>query len=174
MSVQIEAAMRAETGMFKRFKRDENGAIVAYHEVWVDLRPRRIVEHWGMLGEPGETDTHRIKLLGSLERQINALLGPAEDLGFEEIDDGQYKTLTVEYTLSVAWQAEDHEKIEAACDALTEILGWTGLGHCDGETVNAQTIELTCRVLNVSMAEEKIIEALKGTEFGDFSKIYQE
>ena len=160
--------------MFKRFKRDENGVIVAYHEVWVDFQPRRIIEHWGMLGERGETDAHRIKLLGSLERQINGLLGPAEDLGFEEIDEGEYKTLIVEYIQSNTWQAQDREKIEAACDALTEILGWTGLGHCDGETVNAQTIELTCRVLNVSMAKEKIVEALKGTEFGDYSKIYQE
>jgi hypothetical protein len=160
--------------MFKRYKRDVTGAIVAYHEVWVDLSPRRIVEHWGMLGEPGETDTHRIKLLGSLERQINGLLGPAEDLGFEEIDDGEYKTLTVEYALSEARQPEDREKIEAVCDALTEILGWTGLGHCDGETVTSQTIELTCRVLDVNLAEEKIADAFKDTEFSGYARIYQE
>lgn len=161
--------------MFRLYKRDEEtGRPIAYHEVWVELKPRRIIEHWGMLGERGDTITHRIKLLQSLEKQIDAFLDPARALGFSEVEERDYAALVIEYTLGEAWEAEDDEKIRAAEDALTEILGWTGLGRCDGETLSEETLTLNCRVLDTDMAQEQIVEQLKGTEFADYSRIYEE
>lgn len=160
--------------MFRLFKRDENGVVAAYHEVWVELKPRRIVEHWGMVGTRGDTDAHRIKLLRSLEKQVDDLLDPARALGFSEIEPGDYQTLVVEYLLSDAWRRDDELKIRAAEDALTEVLGWTGLGTCEGETVTDRAIELTCRVLDPALAEVRIREQMTGTEFADYSRIYQE
>ena len=160
--------------MFRLFKRDETGKIAAYHEVWVEFHPRRIVEHWGMVGTRGDTDTHRIKLLRSLEKQIDDLLDPARALGFAEIEPGDYQTLVVEYLLSDAWRRDDEHKIREAEDALTEVLGWTGLGTCDGETITDEAIELTCRVLDPDLAESRIAEQMAGAEFADYSRIYQE
>jgi len=160
--------------MFRLFKRDENGRVAAYHEVWVDLKPRRIIEHWGMIGTRGESDTHRVKLLRSLEKQVDDLLDPARALGFTEIEPGDYQTLVVEYLLSDTWRRDDELKIRAAEDALTEVLGWTGLGTCEGETVTETAIELTCRVLDRELAETRIREQMAGTEFDDYSRIYQE
>lgn len=160
--------------MFKLYKRGEMGEILAYHEVWVDQRSRSIVEHWGMLGERGETATHRIKLLKSLEKQIDALLAPAEALGFHGLDEGERQTLIVEYTYGEDWRRDDIEKIRAAEDALTETLGWTGLGTCEGETHKENTVEFTCRVIDIDRAEKQITEQLMETEFSDYSRIYQE
>lgn len=160
--------------MFRLFKRDETGRIAAYHEVWVELKPRRIVEHWGMIGTNGDTDAHRIKLLRSLEKQVDDLLDPARALGFSEIEPGEYQTLIVEYPLSDDWRRDDTLKIREAEDALTEVLGWTGLGFCEGETLTDTTIELTCRVLDADLASARIAEQMAGTEFADYSRIYQE
>ena len=160
--------------MFRLFKRDETGRIAAYHEVWVELKPRRIIEHWGMIGTRGDTDAHRIKLLRSLEKQVDDLLNPARTLGFSEIEAGEYQALVVEYLLSDAWRRDDTLKIREVEDSLTEVLGWTGLGFCDGETLTDTTIELTCRVLDPDLATERIAEQMAGTEFADYSRIYQE
>jgi len=160
--------------MFRLFKCDENGNIAAYHEVWVELKPRRIIEHWGMLGTRGDTDAHRIKLFRSLEQQISDLLDPARALGFSEIDQIEYKTLIVAYEIGEAWCVEDQEKIRAAEDALTETLGWTGLGTCEGETVSETMIEYTCRVVDIDLATACIRDQMADTEFDDYSRIHQE
>ena len=160
--------------MFRLLKRDESGKIAAYHEVWVEFSPRRIVEHWGYIGARGDTDAHRIKLLRSLERQIDDILDPARALGFSEIDPSEYSTLIVEYALSDAWRRDDELKIREAEDALTEVLGWTGLGSCDGDTITETAIEFTCRVLDIDLAKSRIEEQMADTEFADYSRIYQE
>ena len=159
--------------MFRLFKRDDRGKIAAYHEVWVELKPRRIVEHWGMVGTRGETDAHRIKLLRSLEKQVDDLLDPARALGFAELEPGD-QTLIVEYPYSDDWRRDDVLKIREVSDALTEVLGWTGLGTCEGETLTEIAIELTCRVLDPELAKVRIAEQMAGTEFADYSRMYQE
>ncbi len=160
--------------MFRLFKRDETGRIAAYHEVWFELKPRRIIEHWGMVGTRGETDAHRIKMLRSLEQQVDDLLDPARALGFTEIGPGYYHTLFVEYPISEAWQRDDVLKIREVGDALTEVLGWTGLGTYEGETLTETAIELSCRVLDPDLAKQRIAEQMTGTEFADYSRMYQE
>lgn len=157
--------------MFKLYKRDEKGRIVAYHEAWAEPARRRIVEHWGMVGERGETATHRVKLLRSLGKQFDDLLDPARALGFSEITENDFQTLIVEYPYGEAWDKDDSEKIRAAEDALTELLGWTGLGHCNGETFEDAHVEFVCRVLDTDLAREQIVEGLDGTEFADYSRI---
>ena len=160
--------------MFRLFKRDETGKVAAYHEVWVELNPRRIIEHWGMLGTRGDTDAHRIKLLRSLEKQIDDLLDPARALGFAELEPSAYQTLVVAYPLSEVWRRDDELKIREAEDALTEVLGWTGLGTCEGETMTETAIEFTCRVLDSDLAISRIAEQMADTEFADYSRIYSE
>ncbi len=160
--------------MFRLYKRDEEGRPVAYHEAWVDQRSRHIVEHWGLLGQRGETATRRIKILKSLETQFDAILDPARALGFAELEDSAYQTLIVEYRFGQAWTRDDDDKQSALEDALTEVLGWTGLGACDGIKHGPDGLEMCCRVLDVDLAQTAIIGALADTEFSDYSRFYQE
>ncbi len=160
--------------MFKLYKCDEDGRPVAYHEAWVDQRSRQIVEHWGMLGTRGDTATRRIKLLKPLEAQFDFILGPARALGFTELEDSAFQSLIVEYKLGEAWTRDDHDKHGALEDALTEVLGWTGLGAPDVVNTGEHVLEVCCRVIDVDLARTAIIDALTDTEFSDYSRFYQE
>ncbi|MEM9739360.1 MAG: hypothetical protein AAF829_05785, partial [Pseudomonadota bacterium] len=82
--------------MFKLYKRDEHGQVSHYYEVWVEPQNRRIIEHWGTLGQQGEAEPHKIKLLRSLDLQVEDLLRPAREQGFVELDRGDHSLLLVD------------------------------------------------------------------------------
>ncbi|MEL6723518.1 MAG: hypothetical protein AAFP81_08970 [Pseudomonadota bacterium] len=160
--------------MIRLYKRDENDTVAAYHEAWIEPQNRRIVEHWGYLGDSGETATHRIHILGSLERQFDGVLEPARALGFSELPESAFATLIVAYDVRGVDPDEAKDKQEDIEEALNEKLGWTGLGYCDDGRLSAQALEICCRVVNVDLARKVISESLDGSVFSDYSRIYQE
>ena len=160
--------------MIKLYKRDDTGRPVAYHEAWIDPPHRRIVEHWGLLGEHGETDSHRIHIFGSLERQFARLLDPARELGFEELDESDFATLLLSYDRQNLSPDEIEDLSEDLQDALTEKLGWTGLGHCVSADQVEATLLVRCKVVDIRMAQMILAEALDQTEFGTYSRMQQE
>lgn len=162
--------------MFRLYKRSDEGRLIAYHEAWVDQRSRVIVEHWGMVGDRGEQDTHRIKILKSLESQFEAILGPAKAGGFEEIDLGDYQTMTIHCPIGEHWPLADSDKREDMEEVLNEIMGWTGLGEPNGHTVDeaAGSIGFHCRVVDVPIAVETLTEALRETEYGVHTRMAQD
>lgn len=160
--------------MIRLFKRDETGRIAAYHEAWIEPHHRRIVEHWGYVGEAGETATHRVHIFGSLEKQFAGVLEGARELGFQELPESAYATLIVDFALTGEGSVADQDKQEDVSDALTEKLGWLGLGYCENGQVTDDKIEICCRVLDVDLAKTTVAEALDGSVFSDYSRIYQE
>ena len=160
--------------MLKLYKRDERGQITHYYEVWVEPENRRIIQHWGALGEQGEADPHRIKLLKPLEQQVEDLLRPARELGYSEVDRQEECVLLVEYTVEGFGSLDDLDKRHALEERLNEILGWTGLGYCDGGSAGSDTMEAACFVVDFDLAKTVISDALAGSEFADFSRIYRE
>ena len=160
--------------MIRLFKCDEAGTPVAYHEAWIEPQHRRIVEHWGYLGEAGDTATHRIHIFGSLERQFTDVLRPARELGFTELPESAYATLIVAYDVTGKARMDVEDTQEDVTDALNEKLGWIGLGYCEDGRITGTALEVCCRVLDVAQAEGVIAEALDGSVFADYSRIYQE
>ncbi|MEL7040183.1 MAG: hypothetical protein AAGL90_01590 [Pseudomonadota bacterium] len=160
--------------MIRLYKCDDGGKPVAYHELWIEPQHRRIVEHWGYIGDPGDTLTHRIKILRSLEKQVNALIEPVRALGFEELPERAFSTLIIVYPKGDKSPEEVRDTREDIEDALTEKLGWTGLGYCDEGREVAETYEIYCRVVDYAGAEKVIAESLDASVFGDYSRIYQE
>lgn len=160
--------------MIRLYKRDETGRIAAYHEAWIEPKNRRIVEHWGYIGDAGDTTTHRIKFLGSLEKQFSGVLDAARALGFEELPESAFATLIVEYKIPGDSSDDDRDKQDDVQDALTEKLGWTGLGYCDEGKIASGVMEICCRVVDVDVAKTVIAEALDSSVFADYSRIYQE
>ncbi|MEL8055559.1 MAG: hypothetical protein AAGK66_05360 [Pseudomonadota bacterium] len=136
--------------MFRLYKRDKENELRAYYEVWAEPARRRIIEHWGVVGEAGETETHRIWFFGGLEKQFEKIMAPARAQGFEEIALGDYETLIVMFTDQD--DVPTPQESASVADRINEILGWTGLGFCHSDEVSGKDIDLTCRVIDAGLA----------------------
>jgi hypothetical protein len=79
--------------------------------------------------------------------------------------DKTYLTQKIEESL------ENADKIE---EKMNETLGWTGLGHCDGGSIGSGTMEVCNFVIDFEVAKKVIEEDLSGTEFANFTRIYDE
>lgn len=60
-------------------------------------------------------------------------------------------------------------------DFLSERLGWTGLGHCDGGSIGSGTMEVACFVVEKEVSKSVVEKSLKVTKkFSKFNRIYFE
>lgn len=57
---------------------------------------------------------------------------------------------------------------------MQRVLGWTGLGFCDGGSIGSGKMEVCCVVVDFDIAREVVIEDLERTEFNDYQSIYKE
>ena len=91
------------------------------------------------------------------------------------MDVEDHRVLLVEYPVADRFANEaELEKRYRLQDQLDEILGWTGLGHCDGGSSGEGTMEACCFVVDFALAKAVIADALKNTEFEDYSRIFDE
>lgn len=157
--------------MIKLYKR-EGDAVVAYHEAWSD--GDALVEHWGALGTRGETRNHPLEPGSKIEEELARILEPARGAGFAEIDLDDHIMLSIEYGIEEMGSTQDLDKRAALQDRMDETLGWTGLGSCDGGSIGSGTMEVACYVVEAELAKRVIAEDLAGTEFADYTRIYDE
>lgn len=92
--------------------------------------------------------------------------------GFRPIDDEF--TLLIEYAVDGMGSKEDVEKRHRLQDKMNETLGWAGLGHCDGGSIGSGTMEVCNYVVDFEVAKSVIENDLKGTEFENYTRIYDE
>lgn len=82
--------------------------------------------------------------------------------------------LLVEYPVEGMGSSTDIEKIGRLMELLDDLLGQTGLGICDGNSIGSGTMEAACYVVDFEIAKRVIAKALANTEFADYSRIYDE
>ncbi|WP_426502434.1 hypothetical protein ACPPVO_32890 [Dactylosporangium sp. McL0621] len=149
--------------MIKLYRRD-SGGLLRYHEAWSD--GGQITEHWGVVGELGETRTHHRR------DGLECVLADARAQGFAEFGSGQAVWMEVQYDLDGRWgNADDLDLRNAIMAHLDEVLGWTGLGHCDGGSIGSGAMEVACVVVDAGIAQRVIGAALDGSRFPRFSRI---
>lgn len=68
----------------------------------------------------------------------------------------------------------DVDKLDQLEYQLNEILGWAGLGKCDGNSIGSGTMGVCCFVVDFGIAKSVVERGLHGTPFADFSRIYDE
>ncbi len=154
--------------MLKLYK--QTGDTLRYHEAWI--QGGTITEHWGIAGEQGQTREHKVPKGKHEEDAILDVLRPASDDGFRPIED--LAVLLVEYAIDGFGTDQQLEKRYALQDRMDETLGWTGLGHCDGGSGGSGTMEVCCLVADFEIAKRVVEADLRGTEFGDYTRIYCE
>jgi hypothetical protein len=146
------------------------GGTLHYREAWLD--GAKVVEHWGAVGERGETKTHR-RGEGDESAILERVLAGARGDGFVEWDEPTI--LLVEYAVDGKLAGpEELERRVAVEDRMNELLGWTGLGHCDGGSSGMGTMEVCCFVVDFAIAKRVIETDLRGTEYADYTRIYDE
>lgn len=154
--------------MLKLYNRIDG--ILRYHEAWVN--GKTVCEHWGVVGEQGETKNHRLPKAKANDDAIVDVLSTALDAGYRPIALADHAVLMIEYTIDGFGTPEDVDKQHALECRMNETLGWTGLGACDGGSIGSGTMEVCCYVVDFDIAK-RIVEAdLAGTEFSDFACIY--
>jgi predicted DNA-binding WGR domain protein len=155
--------------MLKLYRR-ENGKLQAYHEAWI--HGADITEHWGLIGARGETQHHRVDVNLSSEENLRLILAKAVGAGYEPLEADDHAVLIIEYSVQGMGTREDLAKRHTLEDRMNETLGWTGLGHCDGGSIGSGTMEVCCIVANFEIAKKTIEQDLKGTEFDNYSRVY--
>lgn len=68
----------------------------------------------------------------------------------------------------------DLEKRHALEDRLNEVLGWTCLGSVDDGSIGSEAIEVCCYVFDFAIAKQGIETVLSGSEFANFTRIYDD
>lgn len=128
--------------------------------------------HWGELGSRGESKTLKDSFESQelIEKEIVKRLGEE----FCEIPVEELSVLVIEYQIDGDGNEDDLDKRYFVQEIMDEVLGWTGLGHCDGGSIGMGTMEVCCLVVDFQLAKRVISAELKETEEGDFSRIYDE
>ncbi|OUS51104.1 hypothetical protein BM607_015245 [Shewanella sp. SACH] len=142
-----------------------------YWETWDNDDGSHTV-HWGELGTTGQSKEVKRSLLKKPEKIIQKEVDEMVSNGFRPIDDEF--TLLIEYAVDGMGSKEDVEKRHRLQDKMNETLGWAGLGHCDGGSIGSGTMEVCNYVVDFEVAKSVIENDLKGTEFENYTRIYDE
>ncbi len=150
--------------LYKRIRRT-----LHYHEAWI--AESMVIEHWGKVGERGETVTHKRRKRLSEDKSIEKVLSNARAEGFEPIARDNHTLLLIEFRIDGMGTPSELKKRHALQARMDETLGWTGLGRCTGGSIGSGTMEVECLVVDVKVAKKVIAADLKDTEFADYSQI---
>ena len=154
--------------MIKLFRRNSDG--IEYWETWENKGEHTV--HWGQVGDRGKSETVRGSFFRSAEKTVATLIAEKKNEGFQEIDD--LETLMIEYAVEGIGSTADLDKRHRLEERMNETLGWTGLGNCDGGSIGSGTMEVCCFVVNFDIAAKAVAADLAGTEFANFTRIYNE
>lgn len=144
-----------------------------YWEVW-DNGDKSHTIHWGQLGNKGQSKIVKSSFFKKAETIIQNEIDILVSEGFHEIDDEEQITLLIEYAVDGMGNAEDLDKRNRLIDRMDETLGWTGLGHCDGGSIGSGSMEVCNFVVDFEIAKSVIERDLAGTEFANFTRIFDE
>jgi hypothetical protein len=157
--------------MLKLYKRSDNE--ILYWETW-DKDEKTGVVHWGVVGQRGEDKEIKSGLFTNFRKEIQKEVTKQIENGFDEIEDDDLFTLLIEFKVDGMGTPEDVEKRTRLQKEMDEVLGWTGLGHCDGGSIGSGTMEVCCFVVDFDTAKKVIEVKLRDTEFADYTRIFDE
>lgn len=169
-ATQVESSPGEDRSMIKLYKKEDTKW--HYHEAWAN--DRVITEQWGIVGERGTTREHPLPAGDSTTAALRKVLHAAYGRGYAEVPLDKHAILLVEYAVDGFGTPEDLDKRHRLEERLGETLGWTGLGHCDGGSTGSGTMEAACFVIDFEVAKAVVAKDLEGTEFANFTRLYDE
>lgn len=144
-----------------------------YWETWENGDGSHTV-HWGELGTRGESKSVKRSLLARAEKKIQAEIDRLVADGYRPIDDDDHSILMIEYSVEDMGSGDDLDKRHRLEERMNETLGWTGLGACDGGSIGSGSMEVCNFVVDFDIAKRVIALDLAGTEFENYTRIFEE
>lgn len=144
-----------------------------YWETWEEEDGRHLV-HWGEVGTTGDTSFIEPSIFASSERKLQKEILKLRTDGYKEVPIDEHAILLIEFAIEGWGTNDDLEKRHRLQDRMAETLGWSGLGHCDGGSSGSGTMDVCCLVVDFDIAKAVVSTDLEGTEFEDYSRIYDE
>jgi predicted DNA-binding WGR domain protein len=144
-----------------------------YWETWGNEDGSHTI-HWGELGTRGQSKAVKATLFATVESAIQKEIDGLIKQGFRPIDTENHFTLLVEYAVDGMGTKEDVEKRYRLENRMNETLGWTGLGACDGGSIGSGSMEVCNFVVDFGLAKSLIEKDLIGTEFENYTRIFDE
>lgn len=155
--------------MIKLYKKLEDGTI-NYWENWFPNDDTAYI-HWGVIGDVGlKKEIRGSKATTEVKKEMTQKVSE----GYLPIKDEDINRLIVEYKIEDMGDSIDLEKRQKLESLLEDLLGWTGLGDCDGGSMGSGSMEVCCFVVDYEVAKKVVEEKLKSTEFSDYTRIYLE
>ena len=149
------------------------GDQIHFWETW-DIDDNNGAVNQGIVGEVGSYRVVKSSPLKSFRKKIQKEVDIVFENGYEEVDIEDHYTLLIEFLVDGMGTPEDVKKRTRLQDRMNDFLGWNGLGHCDGGSIGSGTMEVCCFVVDFDIAVRLIEENLTGTEFANYTRIYDE
>jgi hypothetical protein len=143
--------------LLKLYKREEQTML--YWEAWDENDD--VLIHFGELGQMGETTTIPLAEFEPPETAIQRHAQEAREAGFDEIETEELFELIIQFTSDSARGDDFVEKVE---DLLNDVLGWTGLGHCDGSDAADGAVNFFCFVVDPKLSVDPLVNELRDQE----------
>jgi hypothetical protein len=157
--------------MLKLYKR-VNG-ILNYWETW-DKDDKSGVVHWGVVGEKGQSKTVITGLFNAFRKKIQKEIDQQLEKDYQKIDIDDHDILLIEYSVDDMGSETDLKKRHKLQELMDDVLGWTGLGYCDGGSIGSGTMEVCCYVVDFEIAKNVVARSLENTDFANFTRIFKE
>ena len=157
--------------MLKLYKKSSDAT--QYWETW-DNEDGSHTVHWGAIGERGESKVLKSSIFSNARNKIQKEIDRLVLDGYHPIDTEEHATLLIEYAVEGHGHTSDVDKRHRLEERMNEALGWTGLGMCDGGSIGSGTMEVCCYVVDFDTAKRVIETNLRGTEFENYTRIYDE
>jgi predicted DNA-binding WGR domain protein len=132
------------------------------------------IVHFGVVGDKGRNEEIKSTPAINIKTAIQKLVDQKIVEGYKEFDEDDCSTLLVEFTVNGLGTIEDLKKRHRLEDKLNEVLGETGLGYCDGGSIGSGTMDVCCYVIDFDLAKKIIETNLEGTEFSNYTEIFEE
>lgn len=150
-----------------------SGQTKEYWETWENEDGSHTI-HWGALGTRGSSKSVQSSATqdarAAIQKEIDVLVAQ----GFAPIDPEDHAILLIEYAIEGMGASADLQKRHRLEHRMNETLGWTGLGECDGGSIGSGTMEVCNFVVDFELAKKIIESDLAGTEFSNYTRIYDE
>lgn len=153
------------------YKKENNN--LKFIQFWDDSNGSTVL-NYGDVGIEGEYKEFKNNKDGLMSLKVENIIEQKISEGYSVFDEENFPRLIVEHKVEGMGNTNDLDKRYRLESLLKELLGWTGLGDCDGGSMGSGSMEVCCFVVDYEIAKKVVEEKLKDTEFADYSRIYLE